>query len=393
MLFMIINNNIHSIQRRLSLKHHKSSVFVFGPRLTGKTKLLSTLKLDLLVDLIEPELELEYRRNPAMLWEQLSTLNDGAKTAIDEIQKVPELLGYVQKAIEAKNQQFFLTSSSARKLKRGSANLLGGRALDLRLHPLTIQELGERFNLDHILAFGSLPKVTTLLWDKDLQEARRLLRAYVSIYLKEEIQAEALVRNLAAFQRFLPVAAQMNADMLEFENVSRDCSTPASTVKEYFQILEDTLIGAYLWPFDHSERKKARPKFYFFDCGVIRALQNRLNDPPTAIEKGKLFESWFIREAIRIRDYKESDAQISFWRKEKWEVDLLIEKHGKFQTAIEMKSGASLKSTESLRAFRKFFPKVPLYIVSATDRIARKTEDGFHILPVLNAINLLETEL
>jgi predicted AAA+ superfamily ATPase len=272
---MRINNSIDFV-REIHLDQFKSSVFLFGPRMTGKSYLLHRLKADLRIDLLEPEIEVAFRAQPRLFWEQLQAVRAKGRAIIDEVQKVPELLSYVHKAIEQLGLTFILSGSSARKLKRSAADMLAGRALDLRLFPLTLQELDGRVPLAKVLLFGSLPRIAALVAEKDEKEAARILRAYYTIYIKEEIQTEALTRNLAAFQRFLPVVAQSNGQMIEYQNISRECSVATSTVKEYFQILEDTLVGFFLWPWDRSERKKARPKFYFFDNGVLRSLQKRV---------------------------------------------------------------------------------------------------------------------
>jgi uncharacterized protein len=274
-----------------------------------------------------------------------------------------------------------LTGSSARKLKRGGANLLGGRAHDLKLHPLTEREMGTRFDISKALQYGTLPKFAGLAFEKDTEELRSLLRSYYTTYIKEEIQAEALTRNVGAFQRFLNVAAQANGQVIEFQNISRECSVPASTVKEYFTILEDTLIGEFLWPWDRSERKKARPKFYFFDTGVVRSIQNRLNDPPTTQELGFLFETWFVRELVRLRDYGRKNHEFCFWRDGNHEIDILVMNHGEPALAIECKSGNETVSQSTLRAFRAHFPKAPLVIASLKDRARRRLASGIEILP------------
>jgi predicted AAA+ superfamily ATPase len=300
---------------------------------------------------------------------------------VDEVQRVPALLDYVQKGIEENQLTFILSGSSARKLKRGGANLLGGRAKDLKLHPLTREELGPHFDIHEACQFGTLPKVAQSLAAHDKAEARSILRSYITTYVKEEIQAEALLRNIGAFQRFLQVAAQGNAQVIEFANISRECSVAASTVKEYYSILEDTLLGDFLWPWDRSERKKARPKFYFFDCGVVRAIQNRLNDPPTPDEMGFLFETWFMREIRRLRDYGEKPHEFSFWREGNHEIDLLVMGgHGPL-LAVECKSGHDPISAQTVRAFRARFPKVPLVAASLHDRVARRLEAGVELLP------------
>jgi predicted AAA+ superfamily ATPase len=368
-------------RRSLQLAHLSGSAFLFGPRMTGKTFLLRELPSDLYVDLLDPELELQFRQTPRLFWEQISALRSKALVVVDEVQRVPALLDYVQKGIEEKQLRFFLSGSSARKLKRGGANLLGGRARDLKLHPLTYREMGAHFAIHNACQYGTLPKVAQCLADHNKEEAKSLLRSYTTTYIKEEIQAEALMRNVGAFQRFLQVAVQENARVIEFANISRECSVPPTTVKEYYSILEDTLLGDFLWPWDRSERKKARPKFYFFDCGVVRAIQNRLNDPPTPAELGFLFETWFVREIRQLRDYDQKDHEFSFWREGNHEIDLLVTGgHGPL-LAIECKTGHDLLGAQTLRAFRARFPKVPLVVASLHDHVPRQLETGIDILP------------
>lgn len=368
-------------KRSLHLGALRRSAFLLGPRMTGKTFLLRGLPADLVVDLLDPELELQLKQSPRLFWEQISALKANALVVVDEVQRVPELLDYVQKGIEEKQLIFVLSGSSARKLKRGGANLLGGRAKDLKLHPLTKAEMNGHFDIKEACQFGTLPKVSQFLAERDKDEARSLLRSYATTYVKEEIQAEALTRNVGAFQRFLQVAVQSNAQVMEFANISRECSVPSSTVKEYYSILEDTLMGNFLWPWDRSERKKARPKFYFFDCGVVRAVQNRLNDPPTPAEIGFLFETWFVGEVRRLRDYGNKDHEFSFWREGGHEIDLLIMGGQGPLLAIECKTGQELVSAQTLAAFRARFPKVPLVVASLNDLAARRLQTGIELLP------------
>jgi predicted AAA+ superfamily ATPase len=273
-----------------------------------------------------------------------------------------------------------MSGSSARKLRRGGANLLGGRALDLKLHPLTCRELSHSFSLQNALEYGTLPKMYGLLVNSMQASAIKHLKSYVTTYIKEEIQAEALTRNIGAFNRFLDVAAQSNGQIIEFANISRECAVPASTVKEYYQILEDTLLGFFLWPFDRNERKKARPKFYFFDCGVVRALQHRLQDPPTPRERGILFETWMIGELRRLRDYLGRDHQFSFWRNRNNEIDIIISKGRNLVAAVECKSGAAAIKSSVVAAFKKNFLEIPVIVASANEKIARKAGD-VRVLP------------
>jgi len=376
-----------SYQRLLNLDKISGSLFLFGPRMTGKTFLLRRLHSALFIDLLDPETELSFSRSPVIFWEKLQALHKNDLVIVDEVQRVPVLLDYVQKGIEEIGLRFILSGSSARKLRRGSANLLGGRALDLRLYPLTNVEVGKGFDLNMALSYGTLPRVVTTFLEGKVDDVRRQLKAYGTIYIKEEVQAEALTRNVSAFQRFLSVAAQMNAETIEFASVARDSSVPMSTVKEYFSILEDTLLGDFLWPWNRSERKKARPKFYFFDCGVVRALQNRLIDPPTSQEKGFLFETFFYNELKRMRDYHEKPYELSFWREGKHEIDIFVKGPRGPVMAFECKTSTDTISDATRAAFRKRFPGLPLFVVSLKDTHQRKLDNGVVVLPWRQALD------
>ncbi len=375
-------------KRLLKIEHVSGSMFLFGPRMTGKTYLLRRLKADLFVDLLDPEEELRFKRSPKEFWEQLRVLKKGQLVIVDEIQRVPVLLDYVQKGIEELKLRFILSGSSARKLRRGSANLLGGRALDLRLHPLTSIEVGHGFDINKALSCGTLPMIASFLLENKEEDARRRLKTYGTIYIKEEVQAEALTRNIGAFQRFLNIAAQMNGETIEFAAIARDSAVPMSTVKEYFSILEDTLLGSFLWPWDRSERKKARPRFYFFDCGVVRSLQNRLVDPPTPQEKGHLFETFFYNELKRLRDYYEQPDEFSFWREGQQEVDILVSGPKGPRMAFECKTSAETISEAAVIAFRKKFPTAKLYVASLKDTVSRKLKNDVISLPWRKALDI-----
>jgi len=368
----------------------KSSCFIFGPRMTGKTKLVETFSQTNHFDLLIPENELSYKKEPKKFWQEISALSAGTRIVVDEIQRVPALLDYVQLGIEKKGLSFILTGSSARKLKKGGANLLGGRAADFKLHPLTSEETGDKFSINLALQYGNLPKICTLvLLENNLDEARLLLKSYLTTYIKEEIQAEALARSVENFQRFLDIAGQANAQMIEFSNISRDSGVSASTVKEYYSILEDTLLGQFIWPLNRSERKKARPRFYFFDCGVVRAIQQRVYDVPTSAEKGHLFETWFVNELTRIRDYKNRQHKFSLWRQDRHEVDIVIESGSGIKLAIECKTGKNIDELHGVYAFKKAFPDVPVIIASMDDERPRKLESrGITVYPWKEALEL-----
>ncbi len=392
MMLYMRTNNISHVKRLLKLKGLEVSAFIFGPRMTGKTTLLKDINSSNYFDLLDPELELDYKTHPKKFWDEIKDLPDNSKIVVDEIQKVPALLDYVQMGIDRKNHLFLLSGSSARKLKKGSANLLGGRALDLKLFPLTHIELGDDFSMDRALSFGTLPKIATLMIDRKDKLARGLLKSYITTYIKEEIQAEALVRNLGSFQRFLEVAAQMNGQMIEFSNISRECSVASSTVKGFYSILEDTLIGRFVWPNDVSERRKARPRFYFFDCGVVRALQRRLSDPPTTAELGFLFETWFLNEIERLNSYLEKEYLFSIWRKGHNEVDLIVEDGKKKIFAFELKSSDNLGNLNGVLAFKKEFPDVPIYIISLKAKRERVVK-GIKVLTWRSSLKLIFPDL
>jgi len=317
------------------------SFFLFGARGTGKTTLLNqvftqnTLKIDLLDSSFEEKLE----QDP----QSLKTMIDAQKNLnwvlIDEIQKLPKLLDVVHQLSSNKKIKFILTGSSARKLKRGNANLLAGRAIKLICHPLTSFELGLEFQLNQVLEFGSLPEVFAL----DSVEKKYFLRAYVDNYFKEEIVAEQIVRTLKPFRNFLSVAAQMNGKILNINKISKDVGVDHSTVQNYFEILEDTLVGFILEPFHQSIRKRQRQssKFYFFDVGVTRALTKQLDIPliPETTDYGNAFEHFIILEIKRLADYYKPDWTFSYLRtKDDAEIDLIIERPGEKTLLIEIKS-------------------------------------------------------
>ena len=350
---------------KLSKSH---SLFLFGARQTGKTTLVtqqfSPTKTKTYNLLITSE-HLRLAANPNLFREEILALSSKiTHVFVDEVQRVPDLLNEVQVLITGgAPQKFILTGSSARKLKRNNANLLGGRALTYMIFPLTIGEIGEHFDLDLTLQFGSLPHIFNA---KSETEKAQLLRSYTEVYLKEEIEAEALTRNIGGFIRFLSVAAQTNTEMCNFANIARDVQLNPVTTKEYFKILEDTLIGQFLLPFHGSERKrhKLSPKFYFFDTGVVRAIEQRLTAPlqNKTFEYGKYFESWVINEVFRFNRYADKDWKLSFLRTANdVEVDLIIETPRGKTYAIEIKS----KPVPTLLDFQSGFKAILALVPNA----------------------------
>lgn len=371
------------IPRTLNLSAYNNSLFLFGARQVGKTYLIRhTVSFDLFIDLLKHSEFLRYSRDPSILTQEVEALKkEKCRVVIDEIQRCPGILDEVQLIMGQKpGAQFILSGSSARKLKRAGVNLLGGRAITLHLHPFTSEELGDRFSLDHALHYGTLPAIVLA---NSREDKIRLLKSYVETYLKEEIQQEALIRNIPAFSMFLELAAHENGNILNFQNIAREAGVQSKTVKEYFHILEDTLLGFLLYPYAKSQRTKivSHPKFYFFDCGLVHALKGELSNDlmrGTALY-GKAFEHWIILETKRFLDYYEIEAKISFFKTtDGAEVDLILETAGGGVWAIEIKSSREprLSDVRGLRSFIKDHSYARAICVCLTPRsfIADKIE-------------------
>ena len=358
------------------------SFFLFGPRGTGKSSLLASRIPDesrYLIDLLLPATEDRFSRDPDLLINEVSALAEPIKyVVIDEIQKVPRLLDVVHYLIERTARIFVMTGSSARKLRHGSANLLAGRAFTRNLYPLTEQELGSKFILDDVLRWGSLPKIYQL---DSIERRDDFLFAYANTYLKEEIQSEQLVRRVDHFRKFLEVAAQSNGQLINFANIARDTGIDAKTVKSYFEILEDTLVGFWLEPFHTSIRKRLKQasKFYFFDTGVVRAVARQLPavPVPSTTHYGDLFEQLVINEFVRRDSYLKLQSSFSFLRTaDDVEVDLVIERHGKPLTLVEIKSTSEVRQDHlsALNSFVGDFPNAEYYCLSNDPRAKRMNQ-------------------
>lgn len=319
----------------------RKSHFLLGPRQTGKTTLLRrALPGARVYDLLDHAVFLELSQRPGRMLEELTP--DVEIIAIDEFQRLPLLLNEVHRIIEARGVRFLLTGSSARKLRRGGVNLLGGRARTAVLHPLTRAELGEHFDLHRAIARGTLPSI----YFSDDPDAD--LRAYAGSYLQEEVIAEGATRNIPAFGRFLRVAALANAAIVNFSNVANDARTPRSTVYEYFGILRDTLVLFEVPAWRQSVKRKplASSKYYFFDIGVASALQGRRLRPGTP-EFGQGFETWLLHELRSWIDYRSGD-ELRYWRSTSgFEVDFVLGDH----TAIAVKCKTNVQPGD-LKALR-----------------------------------------
>ncbi|MGQ9647337.1 MAG: ATP-binding protein [Thermodesulfobacteriota bacterium] len=319
----------------------KKSHFLLGPRQTGKTSLIHhTLKGVKIYDLLDSSIYLALSQNPGRIGQELT--KDDRIVVIDEIQRLPILLNEVHRLIETHGIRFLLTGSSARKLRRGGVNLLGGRARTKYLHPFTSKELGDKFDLTRAVERGLLPSI----YFSD--DPRADLKAYAGSYLQEEIIAEGTTRNLPAFSRFLKVAALCNSQIVNFTNISNDAQVARTTVYEYFEILKDTLVLYELPAWRKSKKRKplASSKYYFFDIGVVSALQGREFHPGTP-EFGEAFETYLMHELMSYSDYVSGES-LNYWRSTSgFEVDFIIGDH----TAVEVKAKENVSAAD-LRPLR-----------------------------------------
>jgi len=349
----------------------KRSFFLLGPRQTGKTTLIQHVLPDIrFYDLLDSANYLTLSRNPGRLAEEIGS--SVKRVVIDEIQRLPSLLNEVQRLIETRDVKFLLTGSSARKLRRGGINLLGGRARVKYLHPLTYRELGDKFVLNQAMQRGLLPSI----YFSD--DPRADLESYAGLYLQQEIMAEGATRNIPAFSRFLKIAAHSNGGIVNFTNIASDAQVARTTVYEYYEILKDTLILRELPPWRKTVKRKplASSKYYFFDVGVVSALQGRPFLPGTP-EFGEAFETFIMHELSSWSDYASGEL-LSFWRsKSGFEVDFIIGDH----TAIEVKAKENVSSQDikSLRALREE-NKLKHFLCVCMEKRSRDV-DGIKILP------------
>jgi predicted AAA+ superfamily ATPase len=379
----------------------QQSFFLFGPRGTGKSTLIEQWTSELqqhsklkvrVIDLLDPRAEARYSLDPGLLRQEIEAEPSPLWVVIDEVQKVPGLLDVAHWAIQKKKAHFCLTGSSARKLKRGSANLLAGRAFDFRLHPLTSRELGRDFDLEKALRFGSLPGLFSIQKESD---KARFLESYIQTYLREEIQLEQIVRNVTRFRRFLSFAGQMNTKVLNFSKISEISGVDPKSVNRYFEILEDTLVGILLEPWDRSVRARQRqkPKFYLFDTGVACQMREDFTGTLSASTSlfGEIFEQWVILECHRLRDYLETRDQFFYIRtKDDAEIDLIIERRGIAPLLVEIKSSTHVLDSDlrHLRALSGVI-KHSRKLVICRETVARSTSDGIEILPLTQALEEL----
>lgn len=345
-------------------------MFLFGARQTGKSTLLKErFKGEIYYDLLDPDLRKFFKRNPNALKDALWEKPAGTLVIIDEIQKVPELLDIVHTLMVEKGLHFILSGSSARKLKRSGANTLGGRAIPETLYPLVWPEV-TGFQLDRAVQNGMIPRHYMV------PDATKRLKAYVEVYLNEEIREEGEVRELDAFERFMEVAAISDGEMLNYTNIASDCGVSTKTVQSYFQILYDTLIGYEIPAYRKVVKRKIlqAPKFYYFDVGLANYLMGRYSLKRGTDDYGHAFEHLIIQEIIAYKGYNDKKDNISYWRTyDRKEVDVVI---GDAKVAIEIKSSEQVKTKykAGLRAFKEEHPDCRLMLVSL-EPVTRKAED------------------
>ena len=375
-------------KRRLILPPSGTETFfLWGPRQAGKSTLLKRhYPSGRWIDLLKSDEFRRYVTRPELLRQEIEAepADPERQIVIDEVQKVPALLNEVQWLMENRGLHFALCGSSARKVRRGAANLLGGRALRYELRGLTAGELAGDFDLDRILNRGYLPRIY------QAARARRLLDAYIADYLKEEVAAEGLVRNLAAFSGFLDAAALSDTEPVNFSNVARDCGVSSRTVRSYFDILEDTLLGRWVpaWRKRRKRRLTGSAKFYFSDVGVVNRLARRGRVERGSELYGKAFENWVHHEIAAWMAYTEFDGELTHWRLPSGvEVDFVL---GDMRLAVEAKASPMIgrHHLKGLRSLAREHNARRRVIVCLEAR-PRRTRDGIDVLPAATFVRRL----
>ncbi len=365
--------------KRLLKPLNTDSFFIFGARGTGKSTFVNEQFLRtqsfFAIDLLDYDAEEKYSKDPQLLERELEALPKKIDWVfIDEIQKVPKLLDLVHKLIEKKKQKFILTGSSSRKLKKDGANLLAGRAFINYLFPLSSAELPGK-SVEELMTWGMLPKV---IFSNAVEQKLAFLKTYVQVYLKEEIRAEQLVRDLDPFRDFLEVAAQMNGKIINYSKVAKEVGVSDKSIHSYFQILSDTNIGFYLPAFHRSVRKaqKEHPKFYFFDTGVKRQLDRTIESKlvPATVAFGDAFEHFLILEIYKLAAYHNKNWTFSYFQtKEGNEIDLIISLDRRKEILIEIKSTSKIVATDFnyLNSLGKDFNAEKIYVFSLDKTIQK----------------------
>jgi predicted AAA+ superfamily ATPase len=377
-----------TIEQRL--RTSKKSVLLLGARQVGKSTLTRALRPDLVINLADEAAYLGYAKDPGRLRRELSALGRPSLVVLDEIQRIPALLNSIQAEIdEGSRHRFILTGSSARKLKRGGANLLPGRIVLEHLDPLSVWELGDAFDLDRALQVGTLPGIYL-----DRESGADVLDTYATVYLREEVQAESIIRDVGTYARFLDIAALGSGDWINYSKLASDTEIAKETVRRFFQILEDTLLAFRIPPFASSHpsrRVSQRDRILLFDVGVRNALLGLHRHTPAATDKGRLFEQWLILQCLYfIRAHHLAWRAYGYRTDAGAEVDLVLDT-GKTLVAIECKLGHNVAAAQlgGLRSFATSTKRpVQSYVVFQGDK-PQRFADGILALPFMTF--LLET--
>jgi uncharacterized protein len=374
------------------LRSTKKHVLLLGARQVGKSTLTRALSPDLVINLADEVAYLGYAKDPGRLRRELAALPGPSRVVLDEIQRIPTLLNSIQAEIdEGGPHRFILTGSSARKLKRGGANLLPGRLLLEHLDPLSVWELGEHFNLERALRLGTLPGIYL-----DEESGVDVLDSYTTAYLREEIQAEAIIRDVGTYARFLDIAAVSSGSFINYSKLSSDAEIPKETVRRFFQILEDTLLAFRLPAFESDSRRVSqRDRIVLFDVGVRNALLGLHRGPISPTEKGHLFEQWFILQCLYFIRARHLPWSVHSYRTESGsEVDLVIDTRSTL-VAIECKAGRTVGQSQlaGLAAFASATKRrTLLYVVFQGER-AQRFDRGVLALPYLQFLRETLPEL
>lgn len=371
-----------------TIEDTRSSILLIGPRQTGKSTLIKNLNPDLTINLSQENVFLRFSSQPDLL-EQIISQEKPKTIFIDEIQRLPSLLNTIQAIIDANSKKFkfYLTGSSARKLKRGSANLLPGRVISLQMSPLTLEEIQYKYHIDHLLSFGLLPGIFI---EKNIKEKSLLLSSYGATYLKEEIQAEALTKNIEGFSRFLFAIAAKNGEFLDFSKLGSQASINQKTATRFFEILEDSLLVFRLNSYSKNSFRRLvqHPKFYFFDTGVLNSLLGSYK--VSAERKGLLFETLVISSIRNLLLSKAAQFQMSTYRTTAGgEVDLILNTND-IEMAIEIKASSNIGKSDltGLKSFSEVSQEKPIKIIIYMGEYSRKIDD-VAILPLNQAIKFI----
>jgi predicted AAA+ superfamily ATPase len=378
------------IQRTIAhrLATSKKSVLLLGARQVGKSTLAKALEPDVVINLANEATFLSYAKDPERLWREATAQERPCRILIDEVQRIPTLLNTVQALIDdGPKHRYILTGSSARKLKRGGANLLPGRVILEYLDPLSVSELGDRFDLDRALALGTLPGIYL-----DQESAADTLETYATVYLREQVQAEAVVRDVGSYARFLDVAAEQSGLWVNYSKLASDTEIPKETIRRFYQILEDTLIATRIEPYTPAGSRRhvsQRDRFIIFDVGVRNALLGRLRHALPHSERGHLFEQWLILQCLYFIKSRRLPWRVAAFRTDSGaEVDAVIDT-GDDLVAVECKLGRNVTAADlrGLRAFAGVARKRARSVIVFTGERRQQLDGQVTALPYLDFLN------